>query len=192
MESLRKHQREVSSHHQELLFPPESNKRSQSRVWPGLLGSLLRRGVCGGDSGYLLCIGQQSGIRRLCRVRQSIMKWRPQRRHHQIRCAEAPHLNDIWILCHHFKMFWLEFLNKSVKNHSKIFYDVSHVHPHDTPPTRYLDTWNKEFAQENGTLKIIAKLGAFHSSPITWKGQSHQITAKLFPRLLQADNKCLC
>lgn len=148
MESLRKNQRAVSSHHQELLFSPESNKRSQSHVWPGLLGSLLRRGVCGGDGGYLLRIGQQSGIWRLCRVRENIMKWRPWRRHHQIRCAEAPHLNDIWILCHHFKMFWLEFLNKSVKNRSKIFYDVSHVHPHDTPPTRYLHKWNKEFAKK--------------------------------------------
>lgn len=77
-------------------------------------------------------------------------------------------------------MFWLEFLNKTVKNHSKIFYDVSHVHPHDIPPTRYLDTWNKEFAQENGTLEIIAKVPSL-LPPSLEKGSPIKSLQNYFP-----------
>lgn len=159
-------------------FPLESNKRNQSHVWPCLLGPLLRRGVCGGDGGNLLRIGQQSGIRRLCRVRQSIRKWRPQRRHcHTRRCAEASPVNSIWLLRHHYKQFWTEFLNKSLKDHSKIFYDVSHVHSHYPPPNHTSPQTKERVYPRKWYFKIVAKVGAFHSSPITYKGQAHQIIA---------------
>lgn len=75
---LRKNEGRVESH-QGWLCSLESNTSSQSHVWPGLLSPLLRRGVCGSDGGNLLCVGQQSGIRRLCRVRQSVMNWEPER-----------------------------------------------------------------------------------------------------------------